>query len=474
MKKFTSIAVCVSLAASTAVAATSPKSLGAEFNRMASAVRAKKVGNLLTKATPGKADQSKLWKTRASNAGSLWRSKTQKSFGWWDEEWILDETYTMDYDNAGNITTQSCVDMEGFVTRQQNTWNENNLLATRLTTVAESEDDEFENSSKLEREYDPIVTSFITSNKQDIWMDGDWNPSNCYTQTVTRNSDGNVTEVVRAVLFNGIYDPINRLVIEYGSDGKPVAITEYDLTYDYATSEYAWECSLSMTDIEWESCNGQIVSADADIFSGENRMKKYTMEQDDETMLVVVEYDGDDFTATATATEEEDGMVMSIVSTLSHKNLVFSGDEGAHGEHGYVEETDMVLSVPMLGYEESMKTIETCIYDGNDLIVLEKAESEYDGETYIDDMLEGEIEYDAEEGYPLQWTLKTFNPDTEESEYAFRAEYSDYVNLGSGVSGIAPDATEVRYFDLTGNRISNPTKGLYIRVAGNKADKVIL
>lgn len=50
----------------------------------------------------------------------------------------------------------------------------------------------------------------------------------------------------------------------------------------------------------------------------------------------------------------------------------------------------------------------------------------------------------------------------------------NYAQAGSGVNAVATEAAEAEYFNLQGVRVANPEKGLYIRVEGGKASKVIL
>lgn len=54
--------------------------------------------------------------------------------------------------------------------------------------------------------------------------------------------------------------------------------------------------------------------------------------------------------------------------------------------------------------------------------------------------------------------------------YVTTAEFGD-----SGVDGVAADGIEAApvYYDLQGRRVSHPDRGLYIKVTGNKAEKVI-
>ena len=50
----------------------------------------------------------------------------------------------------------------------------------------------------------------------------------------------------------------------------------------------------------------------------------------------------------------------------------------------------------------------------------------------------------------------------------------NYAAAGSGVAEIEAEAAEAVYYNLQGVKVANPEKGLYIKVEGNKATKVVL
>lgn len=401
---------------------------------------------------------------RAADAGAVWRAGTQKAYGWNGEGWELVETYDITYDELGQKKVQTVTDIEGYVNRETYTWNENGQLATRLTEVDETGEGVFVNSSRLSRQYDTRLTSFVTFNDQQIYNDGEWVPSNSYKQTITRDEAGNITLMERAVYFQGIYDPTYRLSITYGEDGKASAIVETELTYDYFADKYEWIESTRFTDIEWIETDGQITGIEdlEDLFLGTNKIKSAKVRVDGEeiTTDMNVEYTSDGFTATFTT--NNDGL--DFVSTATYTKLDFSGEST---NKGWVLENNFEA----LYNDEVMEkevTIETYIYTAEDLIILEKVEYG-DGEfMMIDSMLEGEVEYDEAHGYPLSWTLREYDWETEEMTESFRAEYSDYVNTTTGVENIVTtaDAAPV-YYNLQGQRVDNPSKGIYI-VNGKK------
>lgn len=467
MKRITLLSLSVTVVASAAMGLRPSESLSAQF--FASPLNRLKKSSLSMKSK-NKEEKSHILTTRAEKAGALWKAKTQKAFGWTGEDWELGETYTMTYNGKGLVINSLCEDAEGALTRETNTWNENDQLASRIQEVAESAEDEFVVSSKLSREYDPILTSFITSNKQEMLVNGEWMDSNCYTQTITRNSEGNVTLMERAVLYNGVYDPTYRFEVEYNEAGQPITIIEKDLTFDYTTQTYQWEVTNSLTDIVWEEFDGQLVSLD-EVFSGSTRVKTAKMLVDDIVADLVVTYEGDSYTATMTCVMEEEGIEINMKTSQNYAPLTFTGEESAHGKQGYRYE--IVTELEFMGMTMAEDMIETGIYDENELIILEKVEYVEDDEVYLDEMISGEVEYDAEYGYPLSWTVSELDYDTEEMVNTFRAEYSDYADV-SGVKEVISDDAPVRYYDLMGVPVANPTDGIYIRVQGAKSDKVRL
>ena len=50
----------------------------------------------------------------------------------------------------------------------------------------------------------------------------------------------------------------------------------------------------------------------------------------------------------------------------------------------------------------------------------------------------------------------------------------NYAAAGSGVAEIEAEAAEAVYYNLQGVKVANPEKGLYIKIEGNKATKVVL
>lgn len=400
---------------------------------------------------------------RAAESGAKWFAKTQKAYGWTGSQWMLDEVYRNDYNAKGQIMVQTITDSDGSVNRQKNTWNANGMLSKRITECAQSASRPFQQKQQLVRTYDDRLISFITFNNQLILQNNEWVPSNNYKQTITRNDAGNVTLMERAVYFQGIYDPTFRLHVEYDPDGTATAITTEDLNYDYSTQQYFWKPGNSYKDIKWESTDGQIVSIE-NLFEGANRVKEANATISGIEYRLSVDY-GDDGSWTAHLVTFDEEMDMDLEEKTEFTPLDEFGS--------CIIVTTMAYLNEGRPYNSEILTQEYR-YDANGLILLE--ETTYNtGETVetVAKMI-GEVIYDADNGYPLSWTLTESDPDTGEMVNAFRAEYSDYVNLGeSGLNAIGADLSGSGFYNMLGQPLVCPTEGsIVIERNANGARKI--
>ncbi|MDE6549658.1 MAG: hypothetical protein K2L22_11740 [Muribaculaceae bacterium] len=390
--------------------------------------------------------QDKLMKI--SEMAKKMKPGTTKTYGWSRNMWVPEDTYTYTYDASGNVIVELSKEEKGGYSRTVSEYNANNKVTFRENKVS-SDGVNYEDNSKSEFEYDPILTSLITKRTEWMWLEigsqYEWKPvGNTYERTVTRDEAGNITSVVVAVLFNGEYDPTQKLDITYGEDGKATTISEQILGYN--GKEYYWEQGVRISNIVWDKTDGQIYNPD-DLFIGNNRIGAARYEDPDGLdMNVSVEYadDSEAFTATMTMTMEG----MTVTATSEYTPLE---------NDGYIS----VGTTYFMG-EEMYSTREEYRYDDWGLMTLYYEGETEDGETYSKSSV-GEVEYD-EEGKPITYTISERYPDDrtgeEVIEYVIRAEYSDYVDVTAGVGAamIREDA-EGRCFDLQGMPVAKPAKG---------------
>ena len=312
--------------------------------------------------------------------------------------------------------------------------------------------------------YDAVVKDFCVSEVTEDYVNGQWIAGDSKIHTVTRNADGNVTEVVYAE--DGIND--TSLRIEYGQDGKASKISFYDY------SDNGWELSELMSNIVWYETDGQFMEARDFFMTGRNRISKCLVEvfdaEGDDCFTLDVEYAADGSCRAAM-----DGIFEGIEvpgSSISFTMLKNGGNEYKFS----------------LNYgDEIMNTIYRYEYDArhNLLVYFDACEdiSEYP-ETEYYSYVKGEVYCNTETGLPMTYIVKSLpddygyevselydEPDGLENVVKYR--YYDYVT--SGIDDIITDSeAPAEYYDLNGLRVDRPAHGIYIMRHNGKTAKVIL
>ena len=395
----------------------------------------------------------------------IWRPTLEKNFGWDGSEWQLEDTYTISYDGEGRITTEISENYDGEFARTTYTYNANGMMATKLSELS-TDGETYVNNSRELREYDEVLPSVIILNNQWMWQNDNWAlVGNNYKRVITRNEAGNVTLVEIQSLFQGIYDPIRRLTVSYGADGKATELIESSLTYD--GQQYKWEDDTPYKNLVWESFDGQIVDID-NLFSGGCRLKSADLTDAEMTMHIEAEYDEKGYTVKTTGNDGEDDFIGSV----RYEDL----DE--FGSYRTVTSTSYLLDGQVY-YEES----ETEVVKYNEWGNLILSQVEWSDGTWVDvyQHLVGTVEYDETNGYPLSYTVTEDIYDEDSGEYVtenmFRAEYFDYVDASAGISDIVADGADspVEYYNLQGMRVASPAAGqIVIRRQGSDVSKVIV
>lgn len=401
---------------------------------------------------------------RATEAATKWCSTTEKVYSWDNGRWTLEDTYKIQYNDQALPAVQTCTEADGYISRTTYAYDANGMKTSEVTEVSEDEGASFRNSSKLERTYDSRITNFITLNKPYIWMNDAWQTSgNNYTQTLTRNADGNVTLMERAIFFNGEYDPTTRLAMTYGPDGKATTIAESNLNYDYGTGQYYWEDDQTYTDIVWDRTNGQITSNE-DLMGGANRVSSARIIDGEDEMNVTVTYnENGGYSGTMTGTDGDDTFTSIITYTVLDNNGSFKA----------VTDTHYYTDGELYAYESYTETYK---YDAYGLIIQESVEFSDGTYSEFESIVEGTIEYDPVHGYPLTCTVQNYDTETGQMVNDIRMEFSDYVEA-AGIGDITADSadTPAEYFNLQGIRVANPTPGqVYIRRQGGSATKIMV
>ncbi len=456
MKKSTFIGMGLALMVALPVGAESVAPLKA-FKRACEAHKSASHVKKASAANVGGKDYMKV-----SEMAAKFKPTVTKTYGWTGKKWVLDESITYTYDASGLPITEMSVDAEGDQANTSYEYNENGKVTFKESKVSSNGVD-FENYKKTEFEYDPILTNVITRRTEWLWMDlgkgKDWQlVGNNYKRTITRNEDGNITNVVIAVLFQDIYDPTQRLTVTYGEDGTATTIYEEFLNYDYATQEYYWEQGIELREIEWENTDGQIYDTDM-LFIGANRIKKaFYVDLDGAQADVSAEYDEN---GGYTVTMEGVMYGESVEQTMVYTPLENDGYR-------------MEITATIMGDSEYELNEEQ--YDEWGHMILSVDEWWSDGEPKVVNKVIGEVEYD-EKGFPAAYTVSEESYDINTGEVdtwnAFRAEYFDYVDVTVGVEGVEAADGSVRYFNMQGIPVEKPSAGeILIKRVGEKAEKI--
>lgn len=384
------------------------------------------------------------------------------TYGWNGRKWILEDKYNYEYDTKGNVVVEKCEDAEGDFVKTTYEYNENGKVI-RKESVVSNDGVNYSNNKRTEFEYDPILTNIITKRTEWLWMNEDWRlVGNNYKRIINRDEDGNIVNVVIAVLFGDIYDPTQRLEITYGPDGTADTITEMILTYD--GKNYAWEQGMRVSDITWDRTDGQIIDAE-NLFMGANRIKSAFWEDaDDMEAQAMATYaeDSDDYSVDMVGVMEDD---MDFSATV---NFTFLEN------NGFIAESTMLMSYRGMSMEQT--GLEEERYDAWGLLLLSRDETYFDGEPEEISRTEGDVEYN-DEGLPVCFTIKEGYSEGEdiEMEPVFRCEYSDYIDVTTSVGEMGAESdAQVKYFNLQGMQINNPAPGsIVIKKRGGSVEKQI-
>lgn len=402
---------------------------------------------------------------KAEAATALWRPGTQILSEWDPEssEWIYSAKYETTYDAAGHILTDLVTPLapegtpaeEEPAQRTTYVYNESGMPVSRLVELLIN--GEFTNYSKQIREYDPKVHNIITANTESIWAQNEWiDMGNCYRREVTRNSLGNVTEVVIKVLYEGEYEATQKMVVEYGEDNKANRILKSALTTDDGINMY-WTDEMEYKDIVWHHTNGQILTDD--ITSVENGIASCIVMDSDGENMVTVEYPDEAGSYHSMLTYAGGSVEVKYTVVDSYGSYDYETTEIAkeEGEEDYSYTGKERLRKNEYGLETEIYMSE--IDNGEDEMVME--------------WTKGVIESDAVNGYPKVFTVQSLDYETEEFVNTYKIDFSDYSDV-TGVDGMkADEQAPVEYYTIDGRRTKATAPGMYIRRQGNKAIKIV-
>lgn len=431
--------------------------------------------------------------TRSDEGNEIWRPGTKTSYYWngWSGEpgWELQTKFTCTYNEKGLILEELCED-EGFKNNYE--YDEEGRLVKYSTSFWNGEEYQIENLQTFE--YDSVVKDLVVLTLEEY---PSWGMSYGYGLEITRNDLGNITNVKQVSHYNGESDYSgDELIVEYGSDNKACKITsqcsypQYDDEWEPIVDENGnpvmeTEVYEVLSDIVWECTDGQIYEINlggVDIYNPKapntaNRISSCTV------------YDSEWEGALCNFTGMYEGLSYIVelkfadngetVSKLTYASLddfgsftasVFDADydDDENGNLFLDGSYDAVYAYVVDAYGNLLEMSENDLeYDENGELIYRYASS-----------LKGEVEYDPDFGYPLEYISSYMYNGDEEYIPQDRVVYSDYTNVAEtvGVKAVESSSADapVEFYNLNGVRVSNPADGIFIRRQGNNVSKVIV
>ena len=378
-------------------------------------------------------------------------------YDWQNGSWSAPTTIMRYYTQEGQLSLESEVNAAGEVVREtaydydidgnisyveESLWNESVQMLMP--------------STRTRYKYDTVVKDFCISKVTETYNGAGWLDGASEAWSVTRNGQGNVTEVVYSE--NG--KDTEKQCMEYGSDGKANKITGYEFID-------GWKLSSRCYDITWKETDGQLLMPYEEFgmfVSGGNSMKNCTVETFDadsgdenewmSKLTFAFEYAGDgSFIGTI------DGMLegMNINgSSVSNTVLEYGGafvKITIKAHLGFmVDSLEMGIKTEYDAWHNCLTDIDYMMMDGY-----------YDYEVYK----KGEVTYSSQTGLPETYVVKELDYDSYDDEQPVTD--ADFVNLEkyefqeyatSGITEVTSDRgdNDVLY-DLSGRRIASPHAG---------------
>lgn len=409
------------------------------------------------------------------NAFREWKPGTISHF-YWDERsqeqpsWTIYDAYHIKYSTDGKIS--ACESENPKITA---TYDDRERIARQELYRWDEETNEFLLEMEASYEYDPIVEDFIvlTTNTYQDRQSGEG-------IEIIRDADGNVTSV-RDYYVNryGAVEPghMKNVRIEYGPDG-----TATDIYRTTSCNPRPYDFYDHLTDIVWENTDGQILDADIDeydsaLFFGSNRIKSATLLCDlDPTVphgSLRVDYDGESYTAE---------MFMEDMQ-LYYYNYVFSDDKGSFICDGYEKQFSIRTDEDGSHHYEIFMAVtrhveKACDIYGLELLDVEEWEASYyfpslsTSQFAVENI--GEVEYDPTYGYPLEYVTRQLDQTSGEYVNEYRQAFSDYISFDTSslIFHAETANSDAQFFTLQGIKVTEPSKGIYIKVEDGKPYKV--
>lgn len=418
-------------------------------------VKKRATGTMMTKAKKAAKDAAR---------SPEWHPVSQTEYVYEEGEWMLLGSVEYEYDSNGNTIKETYGDEMSGVSTIVRTFDQYNQLLTELTTIDEG--DGPTNVEKRTYVYDPVIHNYYVQRMGYDWVDNQWQTNYyCEENAITRNSRGSITEIEKSLPLGNEMTPAYKLNWSYDeSTGKANGMAYYYYSGDPA-EPWALYDDIEYSNIVWAETDGQMTESDIrDYVEGANRFTSCAVLYNGNTDgYIFAEYSDNP----AEYTIKETFLNPDEVGRLTVKKITDNNGSYTVTTSEYFDEDGNYDPAFAYSFTESVTMDE----HGNTTNI-QVVESFDDIEEVIEEYQMNYV-YN-EDGNATEVTTYYYDSEADEFVPESRIEYGEYVDT-TGVDNIMTDDsyTPAIYYDLMGRRVENPTRGLYIRVQGGKAEKII-
>lgn len=382
----------------------------------------------------------------------VWRPLTQTDYMHDGEDWMEMGTVTFKYDRRGNCI-EEIVNSDDILSRTQTTYNEYDQPLTVLVTESEDEGDTWTNTARTTYVYDSEIHDFFVDRSGYDWDDPDWTRNyRCETNVITRNADGNITEIVKSLPYGDEMLPAYKSAWTYGADGRASGYGYY--LFD--GSDWLLYDDVEYKEIVWQQTDGQMTAFGdlLELTEGANLMKSavvYYQGEADGHYLVEYSDDLPGFLIKETTNDINEIGRTTRMETLDMNGSLRMTTTEYFDEDGNISTEPTYISVQEAKIDEHGNMTEFNIhetYDGvEELIASTLYTYTYDANGNVTEMVSQEYDYESQEYFP--------------SERIVYGEYGDTAGIGSvdkddaDVWSVEGDIFTARAEGLTGISIYN-------------------
>ena len=378
-------------------------------------------------------------------------------YDWQNGSWGPATVIMRDYTPEGRLSRESEADAAGTVIRETvYTYDTDGNIKAEEESLWNDSRQMLMPAIRTRYEYDTVVKDFCIKKVTETYNGAGWVAGTSEGCRVTRNGQGNVTEVV----YSEDGEESEKLTMEYGADGKANRITGYEYVD-------GWKLASRYYDITWKETNGQLLIPydELGLFVRDgNLIEKCTIETfdtdsgaADESMSKLIfafEYtDNGSYNGTINGMLEGMNINGSSISNMVLENGGMDMKIIVNANMGFiVDSLEMRLKTEYDAWHNCLTDMDYMMMDGY-----------YEYEVYK----KGAVTYSSQAGLPETYVVKELDYDSYDDEEPVTD--ADSVNLEKyefqeyATSGITEVTTERRdddvLYDLSGRRIARPNAG---------------